>query len=69
MEKIMIIKDNAAIAAIERDYLAIEYFEVEIATDGLIGIEKALKGDFDLILLDLMLLGIDSKDEDRYYLN
>ena len=59
MEKILIIEDDAAIAAIERDYLAIEHFEVEIAPDGVMGIEKALRGGFDLILLDLMLPGID----------
>ncbi len=59
MEKILIIEDDAAIAAIERDYLAIEHFEVEIAPDGVMGIEKALRGGFDLILLDLMIPGID----------
>ena len=59
MEKILIIEDDAAIAAIERDYLVIDHFEVEIATDGMDGIEKALRGGVDLILLDLMLPGID----------
>jgi DNA-binding response OmpR family regulator len=59
MEKILIIEDDTDIAAIERDYLAIEHFEVEIATDGKSGMEKALQGSFDLILLDLMLPGID----------
>lgn len=57
--KILIIEDDAAIAAIERDYLAIERFEVEIAPDGRVGIERALQGGFDLILLDLMLPGVD----------
>ncbi|MDD3227989.1 MAG: response regulator transcription factor [Oscillospiraceae bacterium] len=59
MERILIIEDDAAISAIERDYLAIDHFEVEIAPDGRIGMEKALQGGFDLILLDLMLPGID----------
>jgi DNA-binding response OmpR family regulator len=59
MEKILIIEDDAAIAAIERDYLAIDHFEVEIAPDGRTGMERALHGSFDLILLDLMLPGID----------
>lgn len=59
MEKILIIEDDTAIAAIERDYLEIDHFEVEIAPDGKIGVEKALQGGFDLILLDLMLPGID----------
>jgi DNA-binding response OmpR family regulator len=59
MEKILIIEDDTDIAAIERDYLEIDHFEVEIAPDGKIGMEKALQGGFDLILLDLMLPGID----------
>ena len=59
MEKILIIEDDTAIAAIERDYLEIDHFGVEIATDGKSGMEKALQGGFDLILLDLMLPGID----------
>ena len=59
MAKILIIEDDAAIAAIERDYLEIENFEVEIASDGTAGIARGLSGEFDLILLDLMLPGID----------
>lgn len=59
MGKILIIEDDTAIAAIERDYLAIDHFEVEIAPDGKSGIEIALQGGFDLILLDLMLPGMD----------
>ena len=59
MSKILIIEDDEAIAAIERDYLEIDRFEVEIALDGISGLEKALSGTFDLILLDLMLPGID----------
>jgi two-component system response regulator RegX3 len=59
MDRILIIEDDTAIAAIERDYLEIDNFEVEIAPDGKSGLEKALQGGFDLILLDLMLPGID----------
>ena len=59
MEKILIIEDDAAIAAIEKDYLEFERFEVEIASDGVTGLQRGLDGDFDLILLDLMLPGMD----------
>lgn len=59
MPKILIIEDDKAIAAIERDYLEIEGFEVEIAGDGVSGAARGLSGDFDLILLDLMLPGMD----------
>ena len=59
MAKILLIEDDAAIAAIERDYLEIEGFEVEIVADGRLGLERGLEGNFDLILLDLMLPGMD----------
>ena len=59
MEKIMIIEDDSAIAAIEKDYLEIEVFFVDIASDGIEGLRKGLEEDFSLILLDLMLPGID----------
>jgi len=59
VKKILIIEDDSAIAAIERDYLEIEHFQVELAENGTMGLEIALSGGFDLILLDLMLPGID----------
>lgn len=59
MEKILIIEDDAAIAAIEKDYLEIEGFSADIAEDGVAGLQKGLSGNFDLILLDLMLPGMD----------
>ena len=59
MSKILIIEDDNAIAEIERDYLEINGFEVTIETDGVSGMNTALKGGFQLILLDLMLPKID----------
>ena len=59
MAKILIIEDDEAIAAIERDYLELNGFEVEIAPDGITGLHRGLSGGFDLILLDLMLPGMD----------
>lgn len=59
MGKILIVEDDAAIAAIERDYLEINQFEVEIAADGVTGLNRGSSGEFDLILLDLMLPGMD----------
>lgn len=59
MNKIMIIEDDIAIAEIERDYLEINGFEVIIETDGVSGLNTALKGGFQLVLLDLMLPKID----------
>lgn len=59
MAKILIIEDDEAIAAIERDYLELNVFEVEIAPDGITGLHRGISGGFDLILLDLMLPGMD----------
>ena len=55
MSKILIIEDEESIAELEKDYLELSGFEVEIAGRGDVGLEKALKEEFDLIILDLML--------------
>ncbi|MDQ6601067.1 response regulator transcription factor [Bacillus salipaludis] len=55
VKKILIIEDDKSIAELERDYLEIEGFSVEIALTGLVGLNKALMNEFDLVLLDLML--------------
>ena len=59
MSKILIIEDEEAIADLEKDYLELSGFEVEIEERGDAGLTKALKEDFDLIILDLMLPGVD----------
>ena len=59
MAKILIIEDDADIAAIEQDYLALAGHDVVIKADGSAGLQAALTGDFDLLLLDLMLPGVD----------
>lgn len=59
MKKILIIEDDIDIAEIERDYLGISGCEAEIETDGVSGLNTALKGGFDLILLDIMLPKMD----------
>lgn len=55
MKRILIIEDDQAIAELERDYLEINGFEIEIAADGNMGLKLACSKDYDLILLDLML--------------
>lgn len=59
MQKILIVEDDGDIASIERDYLVLNGYQVEIAADGETGLTMGLQGDFDLILLDLMLPKMD----------
>ena len=59
MSRILIIEDEEAIADLEKDYLELSDFEVEIEHTGNEGLEKALKESFDLVVLDLMLPGMD----------
>ena len=59
MSKILIVEDEEAIADLEKDYLELSGFTVEVANDGQTGLEKALKEDYNLIILDLMLPGVD----------
>ena len=62
MSRILIIEDDKSIAELERDYLELNGFEVTICEDGEKGLEEALGGSCDLILLDLMLPGADGFD-------
>lgn len=57
--KILIVEDEVSIAELEKDYLELSGFEVEIETTGDKGLETALSGDFNLIILDLMLPNLD----------
>ena len=59
MSRILIVEDENAIADLERDYLELSGFEVEVANDGQTGLDKALSEDYDLIILDLMLPEVD----------
>ena len=59
MSRILIIEGEEAIADLEKDYLELSDFEVEIEHTGNEGLEKALKESFDLVVLDLMLPGMD----------
>lgn len=59
MSKILIVEDEVAIADLEKDYLELSGFEVEIEHTGDIGLNRALKEDFSLIILDLMIPNVD----------
>ena len=59
MSKILIVEDEVAIADLEKDYLELSGSDVEVANDGLIGYQKAMEEDYNLVILDLMLPGMD----------
>ena len=59
MNKILIVEDEEAIADLEKDYLELSGFKVEVANDGETGLNKALNEEFDMFILDLMLPGVD----------
>lgn len=59
MSKILIIEDEESIADLQKDYLELSDFQVQIENSGDTGLDAALGGDFDLVILDLMLPGMD----------
>lgn len=58
-KRILIVEDEESIADLEKDYLELSGFDVEIENDGTSGMERALNEDFDMFILDLMLPGTD----------
>lgn len=59
MSKILIIEDDRDIAEVERDYLAINGFDADITDNGITGIDMVKQDEYNLVLLDLMLPGLD----------
>lgn len=59
MANILIVEDDIAIAELEKDYLELSGFQVTMITEGRKGLNEALSGDYQLIILDLMLPGVD----------
>ncbi len=61
-QAILIIEDDATIAALERDYLEASGYCVRIESDGTRGLGLALSQDFDLVVLDVMLPSLDGME-------
>ena len=59
MEKILLVEDDRDIAELERDYLELNGFAVDMEMNGRKGLEKALVEDYDLLLLDVMRPDLD----------
>ncbi|MGE5704641.1 MAG: response regulator transcription factor [Clostridia bacterium] len=62
MKRVLIIEDEQSIAELQRDYLEINGFEVDVLTEGNAGLQQALQNEYDLVLLDIMLPQIDGFD-------
>ncbi|WP_152393189.1 response regulator transcription factor [Paenibacillus guangzhouensis] len=62
MKQILIVEDEKIIAELERDYLEANGYKVDIATDGEVGLKLGMSGEYDLIILDLMLPRINGFD-------
>lgn len=59
MSRILIVEDDESVAELEKDYLELSGFEVEIANHGNIGLKRALEENYDLVILDIMLPEVD----------
>ena len=59
MKKILIIEDDKSISELQKDYLEVAGFHVVICSNGLDGLRMIEAGEFDLLILDIMLPGMD----------
>ena len=59
MSKVLIIEDEQDIADLEKDYLEMSDYEVDVCNTGLAGLEAARNNSYDLVVLDLMLPEMD----------
>jgi DNA-binding response OmpR family regulator len=57
--RILIVEDDRRIAEPVADDLRRQHHAVDVAGDGMIGLDYAIVGSYDLILLDIMLPGLD----------
>ena len=58
MQKILIVEDDLLAAELERDYLEVSGYEVELCSNGEEGYREAMSGKYNLLLLDIMLPGM-----------
>lgn len=59
MSRILIVEDENSIAELEKDYLELSGFEVDISNTGDDGLRRGLEEEYDLFILDLMLPNVD----------
>src|SRR5687768_13917921 len=57
--RILVVDDDVELASLLREFLQREGFEVEFAHNGTAVLQTALRGGFELVVLDVMLPGLD----------
>jgi len=62
MERVLVVDDDVELCDLIAEYLKPEGFEVQAVHDGETGLERALAGETDLVVLDMMLPGISGLD-------
>ena len=62
MDKILIIDDDEELCELVSEYLTVEGFEIACVNDGASGLERALSGDYDMAILDVMLPKLNGFD-------
>ena len=58
-KKLLVIDDDAELCELVSEYLETEGFEIDTEGSGDHGADRALESDYDLIILDVMLPGIN----------
>lgn len=66
-KKVLIVEDELEVAELEKDYLELSDFEVTIETDGIKGQEMAMSGQYDMLILDIMLPGVSGFEICKLY--
>lgn len=61
-KRLLIVEDDSLIAQLEKDYLSANGYDVSVCTDGVSGLAAAINEEYNLIILDVMLPGINGFD-------
>ncbi|MFW6275376.1 MAG: sigma-54-dependent transcriptional regulator [bacterium] len=62
MQKILVIDDEKSIRNTLKDILEYEKYKVDLAEDGLVGVEMAKKNNYDVVLCDIKMPGMDGME-------
>lgn len=59
MEKILVVEDDSSIQELLVEFLSSQGYSVDFSSDGVDGIQKFKKGEYDLVILDIMMPNLD----------